>query len=85
MKAIDAARKVVNEKQCVLLRPRKDEPMEYDCKDAFTGNKRGWFYLDLFTSSAITQVYDAINETNREKLDRLPIARIARICFQMIR
>ena len=85
MTAINAARKVVAEKQCALLRPRKGEPLQYDCKDAFTGKKRGWFFLDLFTSSAIVQVYEAISEANRTRLERLPIQTIARICFQMIK
>jgi len=85
MTAIDAARKVVNEKQCVLLRPRREEPLQYDCKDAFTGKKKGWFFLDLFTSSAIVKVHEAINETNQAKLEKLPIQRIASICFQLIK
>jgi len=84
MTALDAARKVVNESQCVLLRPRKGEPLRYDCKATFTGKKKGWFYLDLFTSSVIVKVWEAINETNRAKLEKLPIQRIASICFQLI-
>jgi len=85
MKAIDAARKVVEEKQCALIRPRKDEPTEYDFKDAFQGKKKGWFYLDLFTSSVITQVYDAVNEQNQAKLAEMPIQKMARICFSAVR
>lgn len=83
MTALDAARKVVAEKQCALIRERKDEPYQYDFKEAFQGKKRGWFYLDLFTSSAITHVYDAINEQNQAKLDRMSIQRVAAICFQV--
>jgi hypothetical protein len=85
MKDIEAARKVVAEKQCALIRPRKDAPNEYDFKEAFQGKKKGWFYLDLLTSSAITQVYEAINEANQAKLAALPIQRIASICFQMVK
>ena len=85
MTAIEAALKVYNEKQCHLLRPRKDAPGQYDVKDAFCGKKRGWFYLDMFTASAITKVYEVINEQNKAKLEKLPIQRIAAICFQMVR
>jgi hypothetical protein len=84
MTAIEAARKVYTEKSCHLLRPRKDEPAQYDVKDAFTGKKRGWFYLDLFTASAIVKVHEAVNESNRAKLEKLPITTLARICFQMV-
>jgi hypothetical protein len=85
MTALDAARKVVAEKQCALIRPRKDAPNEYDFKEAFQGKKKGWFYLDLFSASAIAKVYDAINESNQAKLAALPIQRIASICFQMVK
>jgi hypothetical protein len=85
MTAFEAASKVVADKQCVLLRPRKGEPLQYDVKDAFCGRKRGWFYLDLFTSSVISQVYSAVNEQNKAKLANMPIQKIARICFQVSR
>jgi hypothetical protein len=81
MTALDAARKVYEEKSCHLLRPRKDAPGEYDVKPAFTGKARGWAYLDLFTASAIVRVSDAVNETNRAKMAALPLAKLARIGY----
>ena len=87
MTGIEVARAVVTEKQCHLARPRQEqapgEPIQYDCKPTFTGSHKGWFYVDLFSASAITQIYDAINETNREKYSRLPLPKMAQIAFQL--
>lgn len=41
-------------------------------------------FVDLFSASGIVQVYDAINEQNREKLLKLPLAHVADICFRVI-
>ena len=81
MTAIQAAQHA-NANGVQLLRIRKDAPGQYDVKDAFCGRKTGWFYLDSFTASAIAQIYAAVNETNRAKLDKLPIERLADIAFR---
>lgn len=81
MTAIDAARIVVKD-GVHLLRQRKDDPLQYDCKPAFTGKSRGWFYLDAFSASAIIQVYDALNETNRAKFERMRIDRMVGLAFR---
>ena len=83
MTAMEAANTVYANRQCMLIRPKKGVEGEYDMKDAFMGKKKGWFYLDGFTASAIVKVYEAVNDTNREKLSRLPIATLASICFRM--
>jgi hypothetical protein len=67
------------------LRQRKDDPLQYDCKPAFTGNKRGWFYLDSFSASAITQVYDALNEENKAKFAKLRIDKMAGLAFRFVK
>lgn len=76
MNAIQACQLVVSEKSCKLLRQRKDEPLQFDVKDSFTGKRRGWFYLDHFTASAVTQVYNAVSEENKAKLARLPLPKL---------
>ena len=40
--------------------------------------------VDLFSASAIVKVYDAINEVNRVKFERLPIGKMARVALQLI-
>lgn len=39
--------------------------------------------VDLFSASAIVQVYDAINEANRAKLVSFPVAKVADISFKL--
>ena len=61
-----------------LVRPRiKDfehgQPIQYDVKDGFTGKKRGWFYFDTFTASAMSQVFKALKPETQEKFNCLPI------------
>lgn len=77
-------KQVTTEKQAVMLRSRGVAPTgnrEYDVKPLFTGNKRGWFILDLFTASAIQNIYNAINEDNRAKFDRIPLPSLVKVAF----
>jgi hypothetical protein len=87
MTGIEVARTVTEQKQCHLARARKEqtpgEPIQYDCKPTFTGSHKGWFYVDLFSASAIVQVYDAINEENKVKYGRLPLPKMASIAFKL--
>lgn len=85
MTSIEAARKVVSEKQCHLLRPRKDSAGEYDAKSYDCGSKRGWFYLDLFSASAIVNVHDALSEQNRAKFAAMPLPKMASVAFKLIK
>lgn len=39
--------------------------------------------VDGYSASAIVQVYDAINEQNRAKLETLPVHKVASICLKM--
>ena len=41
--------------------------------------------MDTFSASAILAVWDAINETNRAKFSALPIAKMARVAFKLIK
>lgn len=86
MTAIEAARTVKDSCQCHLLRVRKDSPGEYDAKPyGGGGNKRGWFYLDLFSAGAICAVYDALSEANRAKYATMPVYKMAVVAFKLIK
>jgi hypothetical protein len=90
MHAIEIARKVVAERQCHLLRERKDTPAgtegkQYDARPYGEGSKRGWTLLDGFTASAIVQVYDALNDKNRGVFGALPIEKMARVAMKLIK
>lgn len=84
MTAIELAREVVATCGARLARPRKDAPGQYDAKPYFTGSKRGWVLLDLFTASTIVQVHDALNETNRAKFAALDLSRMASVAFRLV-
>ena len=40
--------------------------------------------VDLFSASAIVQVYDAINPANREKMVSFPVAAVADVVFKLL-
>lgn len=42
-------------------------------------------FVDGFSASAIAQVYDALNEANREKFIALPVARAAKVAFSLVK
>lgn len=66
------------------MRQQFDGNRQYDVKPLFTGSKRGWTVLDLFTASAIQSVYKAINETNRAKFDRIPLPSLVEFVFKAV-
>ncbi len=85
MDVIEACKKVSTEGvQLLRLREIKDKVPQYDVKPAFTGKRRGWFYLDAFTASAILAVYNAISEENKVKAPRLPIDKFASFAFKHV-
>lgn len=84
MKAIDIAREVTSSCGARLVRERKDAPGEYDSKPYFSGNKRKWLLLDLFTASAIVAVHDGLNEANRAKFAGMGIGRMADVAFKLL-
>jgi hypothetical protein len=69
----------------MLARPRKDAPGEYDCKDFFSGSKRGWVAVDSFTASAVVSVSDQLNETNRAKFHSLSLLRMVDVTWKLVR
>jgi hypothetical protein len=84
MKAIDVARLAKTE-GCHVFRERKDTPGEYDAKPFFTGSRRGWVALDSFSASAIVAVHDALNETNRAKYTAMPLIKMAKVAFKLVK
>lgn len=41
--------------------------------------------IDLFTASAIVQVFDKLNDTNKAKYANLPAPRMGQIAFQLMK
>ena len=40
--------------------------------------------VDSFTASAISQIYDKVNDANKKKMDSLPIVKLADLAFKMM-
>ena len=41
--------------------------------------------VDSFTASAISQIYDKVNDANKKKMDKLPITKLANLAFKMMK
>jgi hypothetical protein len=41
--------------------------------------------VDLFSASAMVKVYDALNDENKIKFAALPIVKMAKIAFQLVK
>jgi len=41
--------------------------------------------VDMFTASAISQIYDKVNDANKAKMDKLPIVKLADVAMKMMK
>ena len=51
-------------------------------KDPISGKKMA---LDMFSASAITKVYDALSDKNKEKMVKQPLPKMVDIVFKLMR
>lgn len=75
------ASEIIQNDGLVLIRGRKEDhikgtPWNYDIKDAFTGQRRQWVYLDQFTKSAMRTVYNALSNDMKKKYDNIHIIKL---------
>lgn len=47
--------------------------------------KVGGVMVDMFTASAIVKVYDAINDTNKAKMDKMTVPAMANVAFKLMK
>jgi len=81
MRISDIAKKVLDDHTALMIRERKGnvlgEPREYDVKELFTGNKKGWQIIDAMTANAMCTVYSALSsDAHREKWDKIPLFKL---------
>jgi len=86
----EVANKITSERTALLIRPRVGPlvslaPREYDVKPLFTGSKRGWVVLDLFTASAVAAVGEGLNEANRAKFNSMPLPKAINITWKLVK
>lgn len=76
----EVIKKVTDEHQAVLIRLRKGhvkgQPYEYDVKELFTGNKKGWVVLDGFTASAMLAIYNGLKPENQDKFNLISLPKL---------
>lgn len=63
-------RKIVADKQALLVKSSKKEGFLVR-EDSDKRPPAGYFFVDLFSASALVQVLDALNDENRAKLAML--------------
>lgn len=81
------ARRVRDTHSACLIRYRSGEmgeAKEYDTRDLFGGNRRGWTVIDSMTAGAICAVYDGAREDLRPKLDTIPLRTLIDFCWRMV-
>jgi hypothetical protein len=85
------ASEIIKSEGLVLLRernkvsPDKGQPWEYDVKEAFTGKKTGWIYLDAFTKSAMLTVYNALPPDRQKIYDTIPFMRLVDFTWKVVK
>ncbi|MCK9431585.1 MAG: hypothetical protein M0R00_01340 [Candidatus Omnitrophica bacterium] len=75
------ASEIIKSEGLQLIRERKvehakGEPWQYDVKEAFTGSKKGFVYLDAFTKNAMRTVYNAMKDEQKAIYDNIHIKRL---------
>ena len=85
MTFIEICRKIVSEHQAHVIRERKGEPNQYDCKPWGEGKRGGWLLIDGFSASAVVKVYDALNDDNKAKFLKLKPLVAVNVSFKFIK
>lgn len=75
----------VNDHGVQLFRPTKGKEGQYDVKDFFSGNKRGWIALDAFSASAILAVHKALKDELKPHFEACSPQKQARIAFKFVK
>jgi hypothetical protein len=59
--------------------------IQYDVKDLFNGKTRGWQVFDLFTAGAFCAVYNALNDENKSKFDRVQMPKLLNLVWSNVK
>ena len=74
-----------NQEGLQVIRPTQEGGSDYEAR-SFTApppEGQGWVYLDAWTASAVCAVYNALNETNKAKLEKLPPMAAISVCWRL--
>lgn len=69
-----------------LIRPVDDDG-DYECRtfDHEPRADQGWVYLDAYTASAVSAVYEALGPQNRASLEKLPAMAAISLCWKLLK
>ncbi len=74
------------ENGCQLARVRLNDKSQYDSKSFhIKGSKKGWFYVDHFTASAVLQIRNALSEINKKKFESLSLPGIVNLTWKLVK
>ncbi len=73
--------------QAVKSVPKLPQMTPVECCRAIVqqkqANRVGGLFVDHFTASCIVQIYDAVNDENKAKLNAMPIRKLAAVCWKV--
>ena len=82
MTIYEIAKKAVDTGTAQALKHRGGN--QYNCKDdMWQGNNRHWTLLDIFTASAIVQIYENIKLENQVKYMNLPLNKMIDVTWKI--
>jgi hypothetical protein len=89
MTASEIIKQVVETKGCILIRNRKEDHLKgtswnYDVKDPFQGNKKGWTMIDLTTANAMLTVYRALRPDLQIKFNNIHFQKLVDFTWKHI-
>lgn len=81
MIASEIIKQVVETSGALMIRNRKEahirgEDWQYDVKPLFSGSKKGWTIMDLFTAGAVLSIYNALSEEHRTKFNKIHLTKL---------
>lgn len=54
-----------------------------ESRDAFSKNKKTWTFLDTWTASTVTKVYNALSDSSKQKMLALDPLKAIAICYKL--
>lgn len=70
-----------------IIRPTQADSGNFEAR-AFTAppqEGRGWVYLDAWTAGAVCAVYDALDDSHKAHLEKLPPLAAINICWKLVK
>lgn len=70
-----------------IIRPTQGNSSDFESRN-FTApppENQGWVYLDAWTAGAVCSVYDALDDSHKAMLEKLPPLAAIDICWKLVK